>query len=250
MINRMRMAGLAGALLGLVVSAAVADDLETVEKRICTAWAKHRSATATIAMQSEFTSDEHHMTSNGQGTYEFLRQGDKLLARTEMRSTMTQRVGEQEMSSQQQVLVVVDGQWAHTYAETTVEFGGTQMPPQRMATKRNISGEASPDPRQMLADLHKDHSVTLLPEDAGAGQKLYVLEARPKHAVPGNPIAKMVHYFDQDSGCMAKLVMLDERDKPIQTITYSDYKFDVDIKPERFVFVAPPGVQVVDQTGD
>ncbi len=119
MINRMRMAGLAGALLGLVVSAAVADDLETVEKRICTAWAKHRSATATIAMQSEFTSDEHHMTSNGQGTYEFLRQGDKLLARTEMRSTMTQRVGEQEMSSQQQVLVVVDGQWAHTYAETT-----------------------------------------------------------------------------------------------------------------------------------
>jgi outer membrane lipoprotein-sorting protein len=55
-------------------------------------------------------------------------------------------------------------------------------------------------------------------------------------------------YYSQEHGVPVKSVMYGPDGKPITTMTFSDYKFDVKIDPQRFVFKAPEGVQVIDQT--
>ena len=234
MNKRMGLVLVAVLFLGFSMSAAVADDLQALEKKITAGWDKHKSMTAKMTMTLHMG---NHAT--GAGTFEVLNKGGKVLSRMEMKVEMVHKAGDQEMRMEQRITSIVDGEYTYMVMD---------MMGQKTAMKMNIDPEKSADPKSMFASLRKTTELKLLPDETIDGKKVHVLEATPKE-VSAVPIAKEIYYFQQEAGILVKLISYGADGKPIQTMSITDVKFDIDIDPQRFVFKAPPGVQVIDQTG-
>jgi outer membrane lipoprotein-sorting protein len=218
--------------------AVVADELEKVEKKLAEGWKKHKSMTAKFTMVTKMEQPGFAMESTSKGTQETMRKGEQLLFHTEMTTTTVQKVGDQESKSESKMTVVCDG--THTY--TLSEMMG-----QKTAVKSKVNPQSVGDPEATFEFLRKDYTLKLLPEETVEGRKTFVIEATPKQTQPMGP-GKSVYFFLQDEGALVKMVASDQAGKPMTTMTYSDIKFDVKIDPQRFVFKAPEGVQVMDQT--
>ena len=236
---------MAGMALSLTAQAAVGEELAAVEKKICASWEKHKSMTGKMTMEMQMEQGSMVMESKGEGTHEIMRKGEQVLSRTEMKNTMVQKMGEQEMKMSQEVTIIVDGEFAYTLS--VQDMMGQQT---KMAVKSDIDPQMSGDPKALFEQLAKDNELKLLPEETVDGKKVYVIAATPKErpAAPGAP-SKTVFHFDQQDGYMVKMVTYTAEDKPLTTVSYSDVKLGVDLQPSRFVFEAPEGVQVIDQTG-
>jgi outer membrane lipoprotein-sorting protein len=237
-MKRIRFVLMASLVLGWTLPAAVADELETVEKKLGEAWKKHKSMTAEFTMVSKMEQPGFAMESTTKGTQETMRKGDQLLFHTAMTTSTVQKIGEQESKSESKVTVVSDGTYAYMLTET---MG------QKMAVRTKADPQQAGDPQATFEVLRKDHTLKLLPEETIDGKKAFVIEATPKQTQPMGP-GKSVYFFLQDGGVLVKMVVSDQAGKPMTTMTYSDIKFDVKIDPQRFVFKAPEGVQVIDQT--
>jgi outer membrane lipoprotein-sorting protein len=225
-------------VLGFCSLAVAQDDLKAVEKKIIAGWEKHKSTTAKFTSVTHIEMGEVVSDSKSHGTLELMRKGDKWLLRQEMKTVTTQKFGEQENKMEQEVLSIMDGEYAYTL---------TDMAGQKMAFKTKIDPKTTGDPTSTFETLRKDHELKLLPEETIDGSKVYVIEATPKEKATAG-YGKTVYYYQQESGVLVKMVAYGEDGKPQMTMTYTDIKLDVDIKPERFVFKAPPGVEVIDQT--
>jgi outer membrane lipoprotein-sorting protein len=236
MSRRIGLVALAGLMCGLCTAVVWADDLATVEKQISQAWDKHKSMTAKINMSSSMDMGGTVMESKGEGIMELMRKGDKTFYRMELKSTMPQPVGA-EAKMEQNMLSILDGEFAWMLSE---------MSGQKMAMKTKPDPRMTGEPKAMFAEYRKDHELKLLPDDTVDGKKAYVVEATPKDKAAGS--GKALLYFDKESGAMLKMVAQTPDGKPTMTMTYSDVKYDVDINPDRFVFKAPPGVEVQDMT--
>jgi outer membrane lipoprotein-sorting protein len=215
-----------------------ADDLPTVEKKIVEAWNKHKSGTCKVDTVTHIETPEYRMDTKSTGTHEYLRRGDKVLSHMVLKSETTSKVGDQETKTDQQVTMVIDGDYAWTLNE---------MSGQKTATKADADPKMTGEPKAMFEELHKDHELTLLPDETLDGKKVFVIEAAPKQKTAGSK-SKMVLYIDQGSGMAVKTVMFDDAGKPMMTATITDVKLDVDINPDQFVFKAPAGVEVQDMT--
>ena len=234
----MRFVLMAGLVLGWTLPAAVADELEKVEKKLAEGWKKHKSMTAEFTMVTKMEQPGFAMESTTKGTQEMMRKGDQLLFHTGMTTSTVQKVGEQESKSESKVTMVSDGTYAYTL---------TEMMGQKTAVKTKADPQQAGDPQATFKFLRKDHTLKLLPEETIEGKKAFVIEATPKQTQPMGP-GKSVYFFLQDDGVLVKMVSADQAGKPMSTMTYTDYKFNVKIDPQRFVFKAPEGVQVIDQT--
>lgn len=240
MTKRMALTLMAGMFLGCTVLAAVADEFEAIEKKLQAGWEKQKSITAKMQMTSHMEMGTAVMDGKGDGSFEYLRQGEKVFSRLEMNNAMTQKMGDQETKTQQTVLTIIDGEYAYTL---------TDMMGQKMAMKTNIDPKMTNNPGAMFEEFRQNYELKLLPEETLDGQKTFVIEATPKDKAQNPMMSRMVFYFLQDTGFMVKIVAYGVDGKPVQTVLYTDIKFNVDIAPNRFVFKAPEGVQIMDQTG-
>ncbi len=237
MTKRIGMLLLAGLIVGHGAAAAWADDLGAAEKQICQAWEKQRSMTAKLTMVSNIDAGGTMMEGKGEGTIEYVHKGDKTYLRMELKSTMPQPVGA-DTKTEQNMLTIIDGDYAWTLSET---MG------QKMAMKTKIDLRTTGDPKTLFAEYRKDYELKLLPDDTVDGKKTYVIEATQKEKAGGN-VSRTLLYFDKDNGGMLKMAVQTPDGKPTMTMSYSDVKYDVNISPDRFVFKAPPGVEVQDLT--
>ena len=244
MIRPMMLVLTVSVALGFTVQAAVADDLQAVEKKITEKWQQRKSMTAKMTMEMRMEQPGMTMESKGDGTHEMLWKGEKVLSRIELKHNMMQKVGDQETKMSSEVITVIDGEFAYTL--NTQEMMGQQM---KTAHKTDIDPQMSGDPKVMFEQLAKDNDLVLAPEETVDGRKVFVIVATPKQKLnyPGAP-SKVVYLFDQKEGYMVKMVSYAADDKPLTTMTFSEVKLDVDIDPSRFVFKAPEGIEVLDQT--
>lgn len=234
----MRRSVLAAMVLGFT-SLAVADEaVDTLEKKIHAAWEKQKSMTAKLTMITKMEMGGMSMDGKGDGTVEFMRNGDKVLSRTEVKTTMTRKMGDQETKMEQPMTSIIDGEFNYTL---------TEMMGQKMAMKSKIDPRMTGEPKGMFEELHKEYELKLLPDETVDTMKCYAIEATPKEKTQAGG-GKMNLYFDQPTGFVVKMIMFGPDDKPATTMTYSEMKFDVKIDPDRFKFKAPEGVQVIDQT--
>jgi len=90
--------------------------------------------------------------------------------------------------------------------------------------------------------------VKVLPDEKVDGQECFVLEVTAKSELGVPPGGRQVSYFRKDIGVNVKAVSFDPDGRQLFTTTVTDVKVGVDIKPERFVFKAPEGVEVVDMS--
>ncbi len=237
-MKRMRLVLMAGLVLGWTLPVAVADELEKVEKKLTAAWKKHKSMTAKFTMVMKMEQPGFTAESKTEGSQEVMKKGDQLLFHLEMTSSTVQKVGDQETKTEAKVTTVSDGTYAYALSE---------MMGRKMAVKTKVDPQSVGDPEATFKSLREDYTLKLLPEETVDGKKVFVIEATPKQAQPTGA-SKKVYYFLQDDGVLLKFVASDQAGKPMTTMTYSDIKFDVKIDPQRFVFKAPEGVQVIDQT--
>ncbi len=227
--------------LGFACSGALGDELAKVEKELVAAWERHESTTAIVTMAGHATEGKAVVKSSATGKYECARKGDSPVYRMELTNTVTRTVGATETRTEQRITRICDGRYVHELVEVEARKLA-------VATKSDLEPQQLFDPVSVFSRLRKTHSLKLLPQDSTDGQKTYVVEATVQQA-HRSPASRLVFYFLQQHGVLTKLVLYDRAGRPVGTVTFSNFKYDVDLDPGRFVFQAPPGVKVMDLTG-
>ncbi|MBU0717601.1 MAG: hypothetical protein KJ749_05070 [Planctomycetes bacterium] len=232
MRSRIYVAVLSAVLVMLSTNALADETLESVEKKIVGNWTKLTS------MSAKTTTEMIHpsMSMKSEGTLEYLSQDGKELFRLEMKV-------DQEMAGQKTqgtITSVADGEFVYNV---------TDMMGQTMAIKqKGDSFQNFPGGRQMFDNLREKNTLQLLPDEKLGDQVTYVIEVKPKEASP-SPMARMKLFFAKDTGMVVKMMAFDSGEQPMMTATYHDVTLNPKISPDRFVFTAPEGVQVMDMTG-
>ena len=240
MIPQGRFALLALIVLGLSVAANAADDLDTVTKKILTAWDKHKSMRAKFVAITHDKTQSGFLDYKGDGTCELLKQGDKTLVRLEYTMhTLEYPDGRKEKDDRRNTYIS-DGK--HVY---TVTIDRSWKQAFKYAEWPRLSLHQWSDVRAVLAMLRESETATILPEQTVRGRKAHVIGLASKAGEPPT----LVYYFDQEEGAILRSVKK-FRDGRWLSASYSDFKFDVPLSTERFTFKPPRGVNVIDRTGE
>lgn len=227
--------------LGCALSARAAETLESVEKKIGEQTAKYKSLQYSMHMASEGGGMAPKSTMDGQ--FQGMRKGDKSVSRMETKSRMTMKMGDQEQTQEYASVMVNDGEFMYTLTDA----GGRKMamkmkPDAKMAGGDPLNSEAA------FKAMSKDFNLKLLPDQTIDGKEAWAIEATSKDKNPNNPLSRMVTCYDKKTGLPLKSVGYDKDGKVINTMTVSDVKVNGDIPADRFVFKAPPGVEVMDMS--
>ncbi len=232
------------AVLGWAVTASAAETLESVQKKIADLTGKYKTLQYNVHMASEGMPGEGmpgKMVMDGQ--FQAMRKGDKTLSRMDAKTRMTTKMGGKDEAGDISSLTIVDGEFIYT----VMDQGG-----QKMATKSKVEAKAGSDPldsKQAFEALDKDFNLKILPDQSVDGKEAWGIEATPKDTKnPNMPLVKMVTCYDKKTGLPLKSVGYDKEGKAVNTTLISDVKVNSPIPAERFVFKAPPGVEVMDMT--
>ena len=232
MNTRIRLATLVCLLLVFSSGVLAAETLESVEKQIIARWSKLTSLTAKTTMVMNMQG----MSMTSEGTIECMKRGDKELLRMEM--TMKQSMGGQ--SKDTAMSVIMDGEYVYNMTE--------MMGHKRAMKQKPDSFRGAVGGKRVFEDLKREHELKLLPDEKVDGQAVFVIKATPKGAKP-KPYTNSKNFFAKDTGIMVKMIGVDAGGNEVMTMTVSDVKRNPEIDPDRFVFKAPEGVQVMDVTG-
>ncbi len=230
---RSRISGIVIFALGMVLCAATAsaDPVEEVSKKIAAATEKLTSFSAKMKMVTEMKQESFSLSSTNEGTMEMLRKGSDFLLRADNKGVTETNAGGNVTKQNSSVMMVNDGAFVYTVSEASGMKSAQKM--------KIVKPDADP-----LKNWKSMGEVKVLPDAAVEGRAVWVIETTPKADSAGQ--GKTVMSFDKESGQMIKMVASSPDGKPASTITYSDIKVNDKIAPDRFVFQAPPGVEVQD----
>lgn len=232
-------AAVASLSFALVVSAA--ETLESVEKKLDEQTAKIKTLqyTSRSSSDTDTAGVKSHMVTDLR--YEISRSTGKAQFRMESKMKMSQKVGEApEQSQDMTTLTISDGQFNYSLTKNA------QM---ESAMKTKADGQDPFNTKKQFTDLEKIYKIKVLPDEAVDGKDTFVLELTPiDKAMAAAGVSRMVNYYDKKTGIPLKSVGYDAAGKVSMTSSVTDIKINADIPAERFVFKAPPGVQVMDMT--
>lgn len=240
----MRMHGWVSALAAalLVGSAARAETLEEVKKQLGEKFAGHKTVQYKVKMQSDQSVMGMSMKSTVDAIGAMARKGDKVLSRVEQESVSIRKMGDEEQKTESKSLTISDGEYTYTLMENTG---------QQQAVKQKIDPETQAsmfDPAKMLEQFEEAYLLKLLPAESVNGKPAHVIEMTPKDENMREYMGRSVLYFDQESGLGVKTLTYNNDGKVTGTTEMTDIKINADVSPDMFVFKAPPGVEVVEQT--
>jgi outer membrane lipoprotein-sorting protein len=225
----------------LPVTSVFADAMEAAEKDIAAKWKALKSVSANFTYKQDVKTPQFSARSNGSGSFRYLVIADGAQKfRMNMKSTMLQKVGGQEMKSTNEVSMVDDGTTLLTYTKSDP---GQEMAMKAKSNPEQIGGGGA----VALKQMKNSFTSKLLPDADVDGKKCYVFEGVPKEMAPGMA-AKNHSYFDKASGMLVKLVGMDAEGNTVQEMHYQDIKLNESIGPEEFVLKIPDGVQIMDMT--
>lgn len=235
-----KLRGALGVLLALAIAGpAVAEDLDAIEKKVVEQLDKIKSLTSRMTMTQDVKDENMSNKMRSEGTFEFMRKGDKSLFRTDMKMTgETAMKGAEPQKLDGQMQLISDGDLTYIYNE---------QGPMKMAYKSKADKNMNLVDKDMFKRLKEDHDLKVAADANVDGKSCYVVEATPKKQA--GPMTKMVYYLQKDSGLTVKTVGQDKDGKDLVVTQMSDIKLNVDIPADRFVFKAPEGVTVMDMTG-
>ncbi len=231
MRHRYLITGLLTGLLAVVATAA--DDFEKIEKQIMDASRSVKSMRAKTKSNMEMKGEGFESRSQGEGSYEFMRDGDKALMRMESKDSSESKYGDQVQKSDSTTLSIIDGEYMYTYSVTNGE---------KSAMKMKAQPNWDINPFEATRE-HFDYKVVR--EDKHEGAAVWVIEATPKAGGMASA-GKMEQWYRQDCGMAVKTIGYDQNGKPMSTTLMTDIELNPSIPAERFVFKAPEGVEIMD----
>ena len=126
------------------------------------------------------------------------------------------------------------------FSYSLVEHAG-----QKVATKSKAGPTERGEIKYIFEAMRSGSTLKVLPDEKSAGYDCYVIECTAK-GPEAAAMVRQVHYFAKDLGLDIKTIGYDPAGKVIFTTETFDIKKNAKIDPDRFVFKAPPGVQVID----
>jgi outer membrane lipoprotein-sorting protein len=205
---------------------------------------KYKSVEMKMKTRLELSNPGFQEKSESDSTVIYGKKGDKWLSRNETKMTGTRKMGDQpEEKVDSRVLAIFDGDYVYTLTESA-------QGKQAMKAKQ---GSVNPFDRDMWKEQHKHFDIKLLADETVDGKSTWAIESRPKVDKDASPEEKAamegsrsVTNYRKSDGMAVKSVSYDKDGKPTMTMKLVDVKYDVDLKPEMFVFKAPEGVTVMD----
>jgi outer membrane lipoprotein-sorting protein len=229
------------AALALPLTAA-AEDLSVIQKKIADAWSGTKSISAKVTKKLEQNMPNgNRMRSDGTGTYEMLREGDKVKFRMEATVDTGVKIkdSEKDFKISSSSLVIDDGEYLYNMQ--------TQMGKPNASREKSDTAKRDPaanDRKAMFETLAKENDVKALPDERVSGVDCYRIEATAKSARGAGLPAKSIFAFAKESGMLMQVKNFNDKGEDIGFETYSDVKINEKIDPQRFVFKAPDGVTV------
>lgn len=227
-------------IVALGAAPAAADKIADVEKALTAANQKLQSVSAKMkGVQDLDLGGGNSMKAEHHGTFEWLRQADTVMYRIDLFSTTVQNIGGQETTTEAPTVMMSDGKFSYSL----VEHAGQQA-----AYKFEAGPTERGEIKYIFEAMRSESTLKVLPDEKSAGYDCYVIEATAQGPEAASTV-RQVHYFAKDLGLDIKTVGYDPAGKVIFTTETFDINKNVKIDPDRFVFRAPPGVQVIDRTG-
>lgn len=227
---------LATVLSILPVSAVSAETLAEAEQRLTAQHQKLQSYTAKLSTSQEFQRRDGGRThSRVEGTIEWMRQGDQYLYRSDIRGTSTHSLDGQESKIDSQTTMISDGEWFYTVSQQRGET---------MAIKQKADPTVRGDISTYLHAMSRDQEAKLVGKEKVDDRECDVIELVPR--APGDsPIVRTLVYYDRATGLNIQTLGKGKNDEVIYRSRVTDLKLNEEINPARFVFEAPPGVEVM-----
>lgn len=224
-------------VLGCALSGRAAETVESLARKIGEQTDKYKTLQYDMHMVNEVESMGGRMVMDGQ--FQAMRKSGKTVSR--MESKTVQKMGEESQTFTS--TMINDGEFMYTISDVAGQKMAMKMKPNpKMAGSDPLSSESA------FKAMKQDFNLKVLPDATVDGKEAWVLEATPKDAKNAEILARMVNYYDKKNGLPIKSVGYDKAGKVVNTTTFSNFKLNADIPAERFVFKAPPGVEVMDMT--
>lgn len=222
---------------------AQANDLEAVQKAIQEAWGRHSSMTARMRIESHRAYEDAVNEGRGEGLVEVLRKGSAYLQRKDLHTEMRRTAADPQESvfMPLDVTIIMDGENEHEYL---IRGSGDQ----RFYAKVPFNPAISVVPQMLIEFLGRSAELKALPEQTIDDQKVWVIEAVRSEPNPKTKTLRTVLYFLQDSGALRRQEEYDAAGVKLETIDHTDFQFDVELDPQRFVLDLPPGARLIDKT--
>lgn len=237
-----------GIAILLMGSPATAKTIKDVQKELIEKSSKLKSYSAKMTTKSEYDIGQGNKSkTESTGTMEWASKetpkGDKFLYRMESKDINITVVSGEESKTVSKTLTVCDGDFIYTLSDSDG---------QKMAVKMKVQSTQSYDIKATFDAWEKTYNLKLLADEKFDNADCWVIEATPKkkagEQVGASPIFKSKFWYRKDVGLMVKTVSFDKNNKPTSTTTITDIKANIEIKPERFKFKCPEGVQLMDMT--
>lgn len=214
---------------------------EAVRQAIIDQVAGHRSIQYKMHFESEMTAGETVAKTVGDTLFAGAKRDDARMFRMEIQSSTTRTTGDKSEVIASSILALNDGKHGYVVQEAQG---------QKSAVKHKADARPARNPTDYKLNfdtLVAENDIKLKADETVDGIEAYVVESAPKKP-DASPYSRAVTYFRRDTGLMLKSVSYDKQDQPVMTMTFSDYRLDEDISPDRFVFTLPDGVELVDMT--
>ena len=223
-------------LCSVMAAAAMAEDVAAVQKQIGEKYKALKSFRAKMTQKTEMGTPQFKMQSHSTGTYECVNKSANVaMYRMETQGKNTNEMAGQKTENKVDSLTIGDG----TYVYNLNDMDG-----QKSATKMK---QPQTGPVEFDVEMFKDWDLKLLPEEKIDGAACWVIEMTPKAGTPqASAGGKTVNWFRQDCGWPAKTISYNAEGQAVTTLEYKDMEIDPKIDESRFVFKAPPGVQVTE----
>ena len=230
------------ALVLFCVGQVRAETIEDVKQKIHAKVSSYKSLEYKAIYTIEVNMPQMSMKSTTEQTAQYVNKGEKVLGRLETTTKSEQKMGDQASKTETKSVDISDGQFAYSVAETD----GTKSASKR---KADLTKDLSPFNAQALFKLMEEQfTIKLIPDETVDGKAAWVVEMRSKNPAELAVVGRTLSYYDKETGIGIKSMSFDASGKPTTTSMTKDIKINSTISPDRFIFKAPPGVNVVDTT--
>ncbi len=228
-------------ILGFMTAVATADQpqrtVEDVEKEVKAKLAKIKTLKAAMVMETELMFEDYRHQAFDNGTFEYTVKKGKTIYRKELTTYELSEAEGKRHEAHGSHLTISDG---------TFSFGIREVNGKQTAYKMNQLEQYGSDP---FMELRTNGDITLRPDDNVGDHECLVVRTTPTEAHGDTTISGYVDYFfDKKLGVMRKYVAYGPENQLMRTARFSDFEINKPISPNRFKFVKPVSVSVVDLT--
>lgn len=203
-------------------------DLAGVREQLVAAWKSTRSVTAAMEMHAEGPAPTRQ-----RGTYEMKSEGDRRLVRVELTLVDPIAKGSSGGTGAPRITSISDGE--NTYVLSEQEG-------QASARKSPLDPSMHMDPVSFFTQMEEHGVMELLPDEAVDGRAVVVIRVVPKGGDLSDGYVN--YYIAKDCGLITQMIATESATGTTTRATLTRIQLNTDIPSERFVFRAPPGVEV------